>query len=183
GIDSIKRVEILGALQERLPAVVVERVKSQMETLTRVKTLNGLLDRLLQGEPAASTPKVEAVAPESPSAGKANREELKALLLSQVSERTGYPPEMLGLDQDIEAELGIDSIKRVEVLGALQERLPAAIVERVKAQMETLTRVKTLNGILERLIEGTDAVAPSAPSPAARPVPDHGPTRQELATL
>ena len=43
---------------------------------------------------------------------------LQAQLLSVVAERTGYPPEMLGLDQDLEAELGIDSIKRVEILGA-----------------------------------------------------------------
>ena len=41
-------------------------------------------------------------------------------LLQIVSERTGYPPEMLDLDLDIEADLGIDSIKRVEILGAFQ---------------------------------------------------------------
>lgn len=43
------------------------------------------------------------------------------LVLSLVSERTGYPPEMLGLDQDMEADLGIDSIKRVEILGGIQK--------------------------------------------------------------
>ena len=32
---------------------------------------------------------------------------------------------MLGLDADLEADLGIDSIKRVEILGALQKALPA----------------------------------------------------------
>src|SRR5262249_54673481 len=39
-------------------------------------------------------------------------------LLQIVSDRTGYPIEMLGLDLDMEADLGIDSIKRVEVLSA-----------------------------------------------------------------
>ncbi len=28
------------------------------------------------------------------------------------------------MDMDLEADLGIDSIKRVEILGALQEKLP-----------------------------------------------------------
>ena len=42
------------------------------------------------------------------------------MLLDLVSERTGYPTDMLGLDQDLEADLGIDSIKRVEILGAFQ---------------------------------------------------------------
>ena len=39
-----------------------------------------------------------------------NREALTEILLKLVSDRTGYPPQMLGLDQDMEAELGIDSI-------------------------------------------------------------------------
>ena len=166
GIDSIKRVEILGALQERLPAPTVARVKEQMETLTRVKTLSGLLDRLLDDggttvapvavaapEPAAPV-SIPAIAGDAP-----DRKSLTSLLLGQVSERTGYPIEMLGLDQDIEAELGIDSIKRVEVLGALQERLPAQLVTRIKEHMESLTRVKTLKGVLDRLLEGADRVA------------------------
>src|SRR5262249_35750751 len=42
---------------------------------------------------------------------------LTAKLISIVSDRTGYPAEMLGLNQDLEADLGIDSIKRVEILG------------------------------------------------------------------
>lgn len=47
-------------------------------------------------------------------------EELLSFVTSMVSEKTGYPPEMLGPDQDIEADLGIDSIKRIEIIDALQ---------------------------------------------------------------
>ena len=43
-----------------------------------------------------------------------------------VAEKTGYPADMLGLDMGLDADLGIDSIKRVEILSALQERLPDA---------------------------------------------------------
>src|SRR5262249_51104240 len=137
GIDSIKRVEILGALQERLPAAIVERVKGQMETDRKGDAQNDILDRRLEGADSGPV-SAPVAAPPSPPAAVAGptRQELATLLVQQVSERTGYPIEMLGLDQDIEAELGIDSIKRVEILGALQERLPAAIVERVKDQME-----------------------------------------------
>ena len=49
-----------------------------------------------------------------------SKEDLTRHLLFIVSERTGYPTEMLPMDEDIEARLGIDSIKRVEILGALQ---------------------------------------------------------------
>ena len=44
-------------------------------------------------------------------------------LVAVVSERTGYPVEMLDRDLDLEADLSIDSIKRTEILGELAERL------------------------------------------------------------
>ncbi|WP_052407466.1 type I polyketide synthase [Allokutzneria albata] len=40
--------------------------------------------------------------------------------LNVVADRTGYPVEMLDLDMELEADLGIDSIKRVEVFSALR---------------------------------------------------------------
>ena len=43
-----------------------------------------------------------------------------------VSEKTGYPADMLGLEMEMEAELGIDSIKQVEILAALQAKFPGA---------------------------------------------------------
>ena len=56
---------------------------------------------------------------------------------------------MLKLDQDIEAELGIDSIKRVEILGALQRVLPEPVALALKARMDVLTRAKTLGTIVD----------------------------------
>ena len=49
---------------------------------------------------------------------------ITARLLEIVRDRTGYPIETLGLDLDIEADLGIDSIKRVEILGKLRDEFP-----------------------------------------------------------
>ena len=53
---------------------------------------------------------------------------ITGMLLSVVSEKTGYPVEMLELEMGLDSDLGIDSIKRVEILSALQERLPSAPV-------------------------------------------------------
>ncbi|MEB3283962.1 MAG: SDR family NAD(P)-dependent oxidoreductase, partial [Candidatus Sericytochromatia bacterium] len=49
-----------------------------------------------------------------------------SVLLAVVSEKTGYPSDTLELDMALEGDLGIDSIKRVEILSALVERLPGA---------------------------------------------------------
>lgn len=72
---------------------------------------------------------------------------LSETLLDVVSEKTGYPSEMLELDMDMEADLGIDSIKRVEILGALQEAMP----DLPQPNLEDLGDLHTLNQIIEYL--------------------------------
>ncbi len=82
-----------------------------------------------------------------------SRETLSQQLLSLVSDRTGYPQEMLGMDMDMEADLGIDSIKRVEIFVELQNVLPDALASKVQDDMEHFTQVKTLNGLVDALFE------------------------------
>ncbi|MFQ3651123.1 MAG: beta-ketoacyl synthase N-terminal-like domain-containing protein, partial [Gemmataceae bacterium] len=48
------------------------------------------------------------------------------ILLEVIAEKTGYAISDLELSMSLDADLGIDSIKRVEILSALQERLPDA---------------------------------------------------------
>jgi acyl transferase domain-containing protein/NAD(P)H-dependent flavin oxidoreductase YrpB (nitropropane dioxygenase family)/NAD(P)-dependent dehydrogenase (short-subunit alcohol dehydrogenase family) len=81
-----------------------------------------------------------------------------------VSERTGYPEDSLDLDADIAADLGVDSIKKVEIIGSLQKecipgrRLASNVVEK-------LTGVKTLRAMVDI---STDALVPIA-SPREAP--------------
>ncbi|MFQ5676118.1 MAG: SDR family NAD(P)-dependent oxidoreductase, partial [bacterium] len=70
-------------------------------------------------------------------------------LLQIVSERTGYPAEILDLNRDMDAELSIDSIKRVEILGALQQVCFPDAQSRSQEDMEELTKIKTLQGIVD----------------------------------
>ncbi|MDP6930667.1 MAG: acyltransferase domain-containing protein, partial [Planctomycetota bacterium] len=76
------------------------------------------------------------------------------MLLEIVSERTGYPIEMLDLDQDLESDLSIDSIKRIEILGVLNDRsgLAAKLGGGDQDELvEELASIKTLRGIIEWL--------------------------------
>jgi acyl carrier protein len=68
-------------------------------------------------------------------------------LLQLVSERTGYPVEMLDLNLDLEADLGIDSIKRVEILGSLQQQMGSLQA----VDMEALAGCKTLQEVIDVL--------------------------------
>ncbi len=46
--------------------------------------------------------------------------EIKDYILAAVSEKTGYPVEMLDLDLDLEADLGIDTVKQAELFAAIR---------------------------------------------------------------
>ncbi len=93
----------------------------------------------------------------------AGREPLTRQLVRIVSERTGYPEEMLGLDVDMEADLGIDSIKRVEILGNVQRAcLPPGVALGDKA-MDQLSALKTLRGIADWLAAVVGQETPAGP--------------------
>lgn len=76
-------------------------------------------------------------------------EQIKEIVLEVVSEKTGYPTEMLDLDMDLEADLSIDSIKRMEVIGGLREKLtfPEKLIE-MEGIVEKMAAIKTLTGLI-----------------------------------
>ncbi len=137
GIDSIKRVEILSALQERLP----DAPAVKPEHLGTLRTLKDIADFLAEGT-AVVTASATPPTPVEPS-------RVPQVLLEVVAEKTGYPAEMLDLSMQLDADLGIDSIKRVEILSALQERLPDAPAVRP----EHLGTLRTLKDIADFLAE------------------------------
>src|SRR4029079_13915898 len=86
------------------------------------------------------------------------------VLTSIVSSRTGYPPDLLDPDLDMEADLGIDSIKRIEILGSLAEKLGLAAAGAGRsALVEDLAGLKTLRGIATRISSAVAAPPPGDP--------------------
>ncbi|HEX8855744.1 MAG TPA: beta-ketoacyl synthase N-terminal-like domain-containing protein, partial [Thermoleophilaceae bacterium] len=104
-----------------------------------------------------AAPEAVAPPPTGNGHGALSAEEIKDRLLSVVSERTGYPAEMLGLDADLEGDLGIDSIKRVEIAGTLAQTL--TLPGGGELDVERLTASRTLREVIAALEE---AVAPNA---------------------
>jgi NAD(P)-dependent dehydrogenase (short-subunit alcohol dehydrogenase family)/acyl carrier protein len=105
----------------------------------------------------------------------AELDKLKEAMLEVVSEKTGYPKEMLDLNTDLESGLGIDSIKRVEILSALQEKMPL-LKDIDTTQLATL---QTLQQILDNAIGIGKPAGGAAPadaeqgqSPASAPAAD-----------
>ncbi|MFG2999931.1 SDR family NAD(P)-dependent oxidoreductase [Streptomyces sp. NPDC048340] len=96
-------------------------------------------------------------------------EEVMDVVLEIVHTRTGYPREMLGPELDLEADLSIDSIKRVEIIGALADRigLPQGTDASAESAVEELSRIKTLRGIVDWIATRTATPDQPEPTPTA----------------
>ena len=151
GIDSIKRVEILGSVQDKIP----ELPEVPGDELAEMRTLGEIIEHLQSKlETGVSTAK-EAVpaqieipeAAVSEPVSRVSVDDVTAAMLAIVSEKTGYPQEMLELSMDMESDLGIDSIKRVEILGTVQDKIP----ELPEVPGDELAEMRTLGQIVEHL--------------------------------
>jgi acyl carrier protein len=155
GIDSIKRVEIFGALTKLHPEMsgINPNELTELRTLAEIVSFVGAKSVGSSGTVAAEAPQKVATIPASVSPVAAYNPsssdgmdvtKLTTSLLQVVSEKTGYPAEMLELSMDMEADLGIDSIKRVEIFGALTKQHP----EMSGINPNELTELRTLAEIV-----------------------------------
>ncbi|HET6399636.1 MAG TPA: beta-ketoacyl synthase N-terminal-like domain-containing protein, partial [Candidatus Thermoplasmatota archaeon] len=109
--------------------------------------------------PAASA----AAAPQA--AGGASAEGVLERLLTMVQEKTGYPPELLDPDLDMESDLGIDTVKQAELFGMIREAYGLPQEEGIQIKdYNTLRKVAGYVGV--RL--GAPAAAHAAPPAPAR---------------
>ena len=184
GIDSIKRVEILTLFARRFPDLGAN-VPNQLRAARTLEDVVRVVRENLNGGSAAPAPNAEPAGPaasaaadraEAPAA-KANgpaapaldAEGLMAQLVSLVAERTGYPKEALTAGQDMEADLGIDSIKRVEILTLFARQFPG--LDPTAAQQLRATR--TLQDVVDvlRATAAGPVAAPAAEAAASAAVP------------
>lgn len=92
---------------------------------------------------------------------------LETVLIDFVVEQTGYPPDVVELDADLEADLGIDSIKKAQLFGELREMFSLDLGDTGTLQ---LTDFPTLGHVLLFLRDQGVKDGPY-PDPAGRPDP------------
>jgi acyl carrier protein len=136
GIDTVKQAELFLTLREHYAVTRPEDLR-----LSDYNTLAKVIGFMQAGLPAASQaahPQPDGKQPAVPSAIQPQRveaasaapapvtvpdnDDVRQVVLGMVSEKTGYPVEMLDLDLDLEADLGIDTVKQAELFMALRER-------------------------------------------------------------
>ena len=75
-------------------------------------------------------------------------EQATQVVLSVLAAKTGYEPDMIEMDMALETELGVDSIKRVEILSEVQKQLS------VEAQdVAALSRTQTVGEVVDAMLK------------------------------
>ena len=82
-------------------------------------------------------------------------------MLEVVASVTGYPPEMLELDLDLEADLGIDTVKQAETFAAVREAYGIPRDDKLE-----LRNFPTLHHVIAWVKESMPEAAPSAAAQA-----------------
>ena len=196
GIDTVKQAEIFSEISEKygLPRDDDFRLADYptIETLAKYLTeqvasgaarprpapLTPLGADLPGGEPAAP------VAPVAQSAVKeaASYEDTLADLLAVVAEKTGYDQEELEIDFELEADLGIDTVKQAEIFSDLQTKYALerdddfrlADYPTIETLAKYLTERRNTSSVsvdTAPAITPTPAAAPEPAAPAPAPVP------------
>jgi NAD(P)-dependent dehydrogenase (short-subunit alcohol dehydrogenase family) len=133
GVDTVKQAEMFAAIREiysiprdenrklrdypTLAHVIRFVYESRPDLAATVATARAIV------EPPATTPAiVEAPATPAPSASSqlASDDAIKEKVLEIVAEKTGYPKDMLDLDLDLEADLGVDTVKQAEMFASVR---------------------------------------------------------------
>jgi len=145
GIDSIKRVEIMALIQEQivLPDYLDQEKLSSLPTIISIiKYLEHVL-----GVGSREVSKYKQKEVQAKSTADSSNIEILSKVKDILSEKTGYPQNLLEASMNLENDLGIDSIKRVEVFSELQQKFP--VLESV--DLEKLGELATIGDIVRFL--------------------------------
>jgi acyl transferase domain-containing protein/acyl carrier protein len=185
GIDTVKQAEIMGDVREIFSLPVDEDfVLSDHPTLNHFvayiqKMTGGVVSAptVLETPPAAPAPvQIESTPVASPAPiASGDSGDIQPKLIGVVVKHTGYPDDFIEMDQDLEGELGIDTVKQAEIMGDVREIFSLPVDEDF-----VLSDHPTLNhfvAYIQRMKGGSTPAPiaaepiPAAVSPASTPEP------------
>src|SRR5579864_2971515 len=137
GVDTVKQAEVMATIREAYGIARDDKIK-----LRDFPTLAHVIRFVYEKRPELRTAQAEPMpvaAPEGPTLKAAesheaqvipavpaeisanNGDPVKERILALMVQKTGYPQDMLDLDLDLEADLGIDTVKQAEMFAAIRE--------------------------------------------------------------
>ncbi len=126
GVDTVKQAEIFATIREDYGIERDDTLKLR-DFPTIAHVIGFVHDRAegLQEAPTVATASTTTVPPpeseDVPTASDGSQDPVKERVLTLVAETTGYPSDMLDLDLDLEADLGVDTVKQAEIFATIRE--------------------------------------------------------------
>ncbi|MER7003944.1 SDR family NAD(P)-dependent oxidoreductase [Dactylosporangium sp. NPDC000555] len=188
-IDSIKRAEVAGEVAARL-GLSADGEESELEELVKARSVRAMVGWLTArvsdaltspgvngavvpappgGVPLPRAGRAAPPAPAVPAAPDYQAPDFQGAVLAVLSERTGYPVDLIDLDLDLEADLSIDSIKRAEVAGEVAARLGLS-ADGEESELEELVKARSVRAMVGWLTTQVDAAAAEAAPASVIPV-------------
>ncbi|HEV3510141.1 MAG TPA: SDR family NAD(P)-dependent oxidoreductase [Candidatus Sulfotelmatobacter sp.] len=134
GVDTVKQAEVFASIREAYGIVRDEKIRLRdFPTLAHVirfvyekrpdLSAKPVAPALVAPAEVANKHQVETVPvqPAAVSVVASDADPVKQRVLTLMAEKTGYPQDMLDLDLDLEADLGIDTVKQAEMFAAIRE--------------------------------------------------------------
>jgi acyl carrier protein len=191
GIDTVKQVDIFARTREHF-GVSRDPNRALRDFNTLRKVIEHIVERVLAvggaaaqaaapapaaARPAPAAPPPAAPAPVAPPAPAAPVmptstiaasldlfEQVREVLLRTVVEKTGYPEDMLEMDLDLEADLGIDTVKQVDIFARTREAFGVS-----RDPNRALRDFNTLRKVIDHIVERAQSMgAPAAAASHAR---------------
>ncbi|MBE0685128.1 MAG: hypothetical protein IH585_03930, partial [Anaerolineaceae bacterium] len=185
GVDTVKQAELFRTIREHFGIPRREDLRlSDYNTLEKVigfvmdnasGTATTSSDESMQSETTPQPATSEQTPPTQETIntfGKASDQEISQFVIQQVAEKTGYPADMLDLELDLEADLGVDTVKQAELFAAIRSHYGVPRREDLRlSDYNTLAKVinffkENAGGQRENLPSIEVASEPTRPSPA-----------------
>ncbi|MDP2865458.1 MAG: phosphopantetheine-binding protein, partial [Elusimicrobiota bacterium] len=177
GIDTVKQAELFAALREhynipRKDNISLKDYPTIRHCIKFVMNEKGGTtienqESKIENQPAAAPAPAPKAAPtpiidSRSSTSSINADAVQAEILNMIAEKTGYPKDMLELDLDMEADLGIDTVKQAELFAALREHYKIPRKDNI-----SLKDYPTIRHCIKFVVDEKGAAAAPAAQPAA----------------
>jgi len=178
GIDTVKQVEIFANIASHFGFSVPDDLK--LRDLNTIEKLAGYIETRTgsagHAEPAQVSGDVETL---RDSEGPKPVSNALVMVKKVIAEQTGYTEDMLEDDLDLEADLGIDTVKQVEIFARIASTFGFSVPDDLK-----LRDLNTIEKLADYIIKRIDTLD-QAPEDAGRQIqPDReisGPATSEQA--
>jgi len=165
GVDTVKQADLFASVRATYNIARNDQIKLRdFPTLAHViRFVRENRPDLAEPAPPSTNQHPSPVPPAPPAPPTPVGDPVKERILQLVAEKTGYPSDMLDLDLDLEADLGVDTVKQADLFASVR-----AIYNIARDENRKLRDFPTISHVIRFVHENRPDLASSAPAPSTQ---------------